>query len=46
MFQLKIPYGGLADILTDRQVKIVPRNATTVPETTGSTGDRSVQLAR
>lgn len=27
VFQLKIPYGGLADILTDRQVKIVPRNA-------------------
>ena len=27
VFQLKIPYGGLADILTDRQVKIVPRKA-------------------
>jgi peptide/nickel transport system substrate-binding protein len=27
VFQLKIPYGGLADILTDRQVKIVPRSA-------------------
>jgi peptide/nickel transport system substrate-binding protein len=27
MFQLKIPYGGFADILTDRQVKIVPRSA-------------------
>ena len=30
VFQLTIPYGGLADILTDRQVKIVPRNATAV----------------
>src|SRR5258708_7354814 len=28
VFQLTIPYGGLADILTDRQVKIVPRSAT------------------
>src|SRR5258708_18865787 len=27
VFQLTIPYGGLADILTDRQVKIVPRSA-------------------
>src|SRR6267154_6071167 len=27
VFQLKIPYGGFADILTDRQVKIVPRSA-------------------
>ena len=27
VFELKIPYGGFADVLTDRQVKIVPRNA-------------------
>jgi ABC-type transport system substrate-binding protein len=27
MFDLKVPYGGLADILTDRQVKITPRAA-------------------
>ncbi len=39
VFQLSIPYGGLADVLTDRQVKIVPRNAlsqlTKVPIGTG-----------
>jgi peptide/nickel transport system substrate-binding protein len=56
VFQLNIPYGGLADILTDRQVKIVPRNATaqiaTQPIGTGpfkfvsyTAGDRLV-LAR
>ena len=55
VFQLTIPYGGLADILTDRQVKIVPRNATalaTQPIGTGpfkfvsyTAGDRLV-LAR
>jgi peptide/nickel transport system substrate-binding protein len=56
VFQLKIPYGGLADILTDRQVKIVPRSATgqmaTQPIGTGpfkfvsyTAGDRLV-LAR
>jgi peptide/nickel transport system substrate-binding protein len=27
VFKLNIPYGGFADILTDRQVKIVPRSA-------------------
>jgi peptide/nickel transport system substrate-binding protein len=27
VFKLNIPYGGFADILTDRQVKIVPRGA-------------------
>jgi peptide/nickel transport system substrate-binding protein len=27
VFNLKVPYGGLADILTDRQVKITPRSA-------------------
>lgn len=27
VFKLKIPYGGFADILTDRQVKITPRGA-------------------
>jgi peptide/nickel transport system substrate-binding protein len=27
VFELSIPYGGFADVLTDRQVKIVPRNA-------------------
>ncbi len=27
VFQLNIPYGGFADVLTDRQVKIVPRSA-------------------
>ena len=56
VFQLTIPYGGLADILTDRQVKIVPRSATaqlaTQPIGTGpfkfvsyTAGDRLV-LAR
>jgi peptide/nickel transport system substrate-binding protein len=56
VFKLNIPYGGLADILTDRQVKIVPRNATdklaTQPIGTGpfkfvsyTAGDRLV-LAR
>jgi peptide/nickel transport system substrate-binding protein len=27
VFKLTIPYGGFADILTDRQVKITPKNA-------------------
>ena len=27
VFNLKVPYGGFADILTDRQVKITPRSA-------------------
>jgi peptide/nickel transport system substrate-binding protein len=27
VFVLSIPYGGFADVLTDRQAKIVPRNA-------------------
>ena len=27
VFELNIPYGGFADVLTDRQVKIVSRNA-------------------
>jgi len=27
VFNLKVPYGGLADIMTDRQVKITPRAA-------------------
>lgn len=27
VFQLSYPYGGFADIMTDRQVKIVPRDA-------------------
>jgi peptide/nickel transport system substrate-binding protein len=27
VFELSIPYGGFADVLTDRQVKIVPRDA-------------------
>lgn len=56
VFQLKIPYGGFADILSDRQVKITPRGAvaqlTTKPIGTGpfkfvsyTPGDRLV-LAR
>ena len=56
VFKLKIPYGGFADILTDRQVKITPRGAvaqmTTKPIGTGpfkfvsyTAGDRLV-LAR
>ncbi|MBV8409300.1 MAG: ABC transporter substrate-binding protein [Alphaproteobacteria bacterium] len=55
VFKLTIPYGGLADILTDRQVKIVPRGASdlaTKPIGTGpfkvvsyTAGDRLV-LAR
>ena len=27
VFELKVPYSGLADIMSDRQVKITPRNA-------------------
>jgi peptide/nickel transport system substrate-binding protein len=27
VFELSIPYGGFADVLSDRQVKIVPRGA-------------------
>jgi peptide/nickel transport system substrate-binding protein len=27
VFDLKVPYGGLADIMSDRQVKITPRSA-------------------
>jgi len=27
VFDLSVPYGGFADVLTDRQVKITPRNA-------------------
>jgi len=55
VFKLNIPYGGFADILGDRQVKIVPRSATalaTKPIGTGpfkfvsyTAGDRLV-LAR
>jgi hypothetical protein len=41
-------YSGLSPDVRQRLAgaKIMPRNATPVPETTGSTGDRSVQLAR
>ena len=56
VFTLSVPYGGLADILTDRQVKIVPRDKVaqlpTAPVGTGpfkfvsyTPGDRMV-LAR
>jgi peptide/nickel transport system substrate-binding protein len=39
VFDLKIPYGGFADVLTDRQVKIVPRNAlSTLTKTPIGTG--------
>lgn len=33
VFNLKVPYGGLADILTDRQVKITPRSAAATMKT-------------
>lgn len=53
VFELSYPYGGFADILSDRQVKIVPRNAvaqlSTKPIGTGpfrfvsySPGDRMI----
>jgi peptide/nickel transport system substrate-binding protein len=39
VFELKVPYSGLADVMSDRQVKITPRNAvaqlTTQPIGTG-----------
>ncbi len=39
VFELNVPYGGFADVLSDRQVKITPRNAvaqlTTHPIGTG-----------